>query len=582
MGAPLSETAYAAPPPAESVAGRARRRPLAVAAVALGLALAVATSYAAGGWLGFKFAGTSWPFWPANGITFAVLVNRPLAEWRYYLPAAVLGELGFSLATGVPLGWLGYAVALLNVTEAAAVAGYCRLRLSAPFDLREVNRVLHFGAAVALCTAGSAALVTLLAWIEGKTELFSFWANFLIGDALGILVVGPALLAMTRSHAQAGRATARRRRESFLLFCMFVALCLVVFGWSGAGGVALQPYLAIPGLCWIAMRFGTTGTSFGALVLSVIAVVMTAHGSGPFAHLSDASLSQSLAAVQVFIAVTVITALLLGAAVSERRQALLALRTLNSELERRVAERTANLRSLAEELESFSYSVSHDLRAPLRAIDGFSRLAQEASPGFSSEGCAHMSRVHQAVQRMDTLIDDLLRLSRVSRDEIHRVPIDLSALVSERVGELAQAHPPQRAQLSIAAGLTASADPHLLRLALDNLLSNAWKYSAHCAVVQIEFGVTEVDGGTAYFVRDQGIGFDMAYAGRLFAPFTRLHGAEYEGTGVGLAIVRRVIERHGGKVWADAFPGRGATFYFTVPEQQAGAPHRIRTPVAAA
>lgn len=225
MGAPLSETAYAAPPPAESVAGTAPRRPVAVAAVALGLALAVAMSYAAGGWLGFKFAGTSWPFWPANGITFAVLVNRPLAEWRYYLPATVLGELGFSLATGIPLGWLGYAVALLNAAEAAAVAGYCRHRWYASFDLREVNRVLRFVAAVALCTAGIAALVTLLAWIEGKTELLSFSANFMIGDALGILVVGPALLAMARSHVKAGRAAARRRRESFLLFCMFVALC---------------------------------------------------------------------------------------------------------------------------------------------------------------------------------------------------------------------------------------------------------------------------------------------------------------------------------------------------------------------
>jgi signal transduction histidine kinase len=242
------------------------------------------------------------------------------------------------------------------------------------------------------------------------------------------------------------------------------------------------------------------------------------------------------------------------------------IRRLNVELERRVTERTAELAAANKELEAFSYSVSHDLRAPLRAIQGFSQaLNDEYADRFDAQGRDYLQRVHAAGQRMGQLINDLLHLSRLTRGEMRRQPVDLSALAVAIAAELQKAQPHRRVAFLIAGGLTAHADPRLLRVALENLLGNAWKYTSKQQQARIELGVTERDGERAYFVRDDGAGFDMAYADRLFAPFQRLHTAkEFEGTGIGLATVQRIIHRHGGRIWAEGAVGNGATFYFTV------------------
>ncbi len=260
-------------------------------------------------------------------------------------------------------------------------------------------------------------------------------------------------------------------------------------------------------------------------------------------------------------------ALVVAHDVTERKRAERELRALTAELERRVAERTSQLELANKELEAFSYSVSHDLRAPLRSIDGFSQaLLEDYADRLDPQGQEYLRRARAASQRMAELIDDLLNLARVARADLRREPVDLSAMARAIAGELQRSQPERRAAFVIADGLVASGDPRLLRVALVNLLGNAWKFTGKQPEARIEFGRTHRDGEPAYFVRDDGAGFDMAYVGKLFGPFQRLHGAaEFEGTGIGLATVQRIVHRHGGRVWAEGAVGRGATFYFTLP-----------------
>jgi signal transduction histidine kinase/CheY-like chemotaxis protein len=255
-----------------------------------------------------------------------------------------------------------------------------------------------------------------------------------------------------------------------------------------------------------------------------------------------------------------------GSLYQEVKRTAEALSALNAELEQRVADRTVQLDLALRELETFSYSVSHDLRAPLRQIEGFSTLlCEDHAAQLAAEGLQHLGRIQAATRRMSQLIDDLLSLARVTRHEMSRQTISLSDLAEAVVNDLRAGAPDRQVTVRIAPGLTAVGDSHLLRIALDNLLGNAWKYTSKRSQAEIVFGGEERDGDTVYFVRDNGAGFDPAYAQRLFTAFQRLHSeSEFEGTGVGLATVARIISRHGGRVWAEGAPEQGATFYFTL------------------
>ena len=224
------------------------------------------------------------------------------------------------------------------------------------------------------------------------------------------------------------------------------------------------------------------------------------------------------------------------------------------------------------ELEAFSYSVSHDLRAPLRSIDGYSRaLLEDYGSQLDPTAQRYLDRVRTAAQRMGELIDDLLKLSKVGRAELQRKQVDLSDLARKVAAELQRATPGRRVKVLIADGVIADADHRLLQVVLENLLGNAWKFTATVAEAVIEFGVSQKDGVPAYFVRDNGAGFDMAHAARLFTPFQRLHPeAKFPGTGIGLATVHRIVDRHGGRVWAESAVERGATFLWTLPTSRPG------------
>jgi len=224
------------------------------------------------------------------------------------------------------------------------------------------------------------------------------------------------------------------------------------------------------------------------------------------------------------------------------------------------------LTAVNRELEAFSYSVSHDLRAPLRGIDGFSQaLLEDHAEKLDAQGKDYLQRVRAASQRMAQLIDDLLQLSRLARGEIHREEVDLSGMARAIAAELQKTQPDRQVEVRIAQGVVVEGDPRLLRVVLDNLLSNAWKFTSKNPRATIEFGVIENDGRPVYFVQDDGAGFDMAYGDKLFGPFQRLHApTEFSGTGIGLATVQRIVHRHGGRVWAAGAVGQGATFSFTL------------------
>lgn len=252
--------------------------------------------------------------------------------------------------------------------------------------------------------------------------------------------------------------------------------------------------------------------------------------------------------------------------ISQQKQAELAIRRANEQLEKRVADRTKDLAQKNKELQTFSYSVSHDLRAPLRAINGFSAaLLEDDGDKLSDTGRAELQRIISAATRMEQLIDDLLRLSRLNEGQLNVARVKLTDLVHNIFAQHASSEPNRVVEYIVEKDVSTMADPGLINVVLENLISNAWKFTRYQTSARIEFGTTKNGSESVYFIRDNGVGFDMKYADKLFRTFSRLHAShDYEGTGIGLATVKRIIQRHQGSIWVEAQPGRGACFYFTL------------------
>lgn len=258
-------------------------------------------------------------------------------------------------------------------------------------------------------------------------------------------------------------------------------------------------------------------------------------------------------------------------------------RKSTEEIERRMAERTAQLELANRELEDFSYSMAHDLRAPLRAISSFcDALAEDCAGQLDAMGQDYVKRIRGGTQRMSALIDGILTLSRVNRAALVSSRCDLSAMARTASEKLQAQYPERKVHFTVQEGLVDPGDPQLLRTVLENLLDNAWKFTRGRPIAEIEFGATQEQGGRTYFVKDNGVGFEMAYKHKLFGVFQRLHArTEFEGSGIGLAAAQRAVRRHGGRIWGEGQPGQGACFFFTLNEQPApsaatvapGAPH---------
>ncbi len=256
--------------------------------------------------------------------------------------------------------------------------------------------------------------------------------------------------------------------------------------------------------------------------------------------------------------------------INQRKRADDKLRKLNVELEERVEARTEQLNASNKELEAFSYSISHDLRSPLRTIDGFSQvLLEDYHESLNKQGQDYLSRMRAGVQRMAQQIDNILKLSRVSRGEMKNEELDLTDLANKVVAELKIMEPERVVDVNIQSGLKDIGDPRLLQAVLDNLIGNAWKYTSKKKKASIEFGLKEANGKSVYFISDNGAGFDMAHSDKLFGTFQRLHTeSEFPGTGIGLATVQRIIRRHGGNVWAESEVEKGASFFFTLQDEK--------------
>lgn len=253
--------------------------------------------------------------------------------------------------------------------------------------------------------------------------------------------------------------------------------------------------------------------------------------------------------------------------VTEHKLAEEEIKRLTEELERRVIERTTQLEAVNKELETFSYSVSHDLRAPLRSIDGFSlALLEDYQKILDDKGRNYLERIRKATQHMGNLIDDMLKLSRVTQSEFNYQSVDLSKIVQSISDTFQKNNPNNNVKMTIQKGIVIQGDPHSMQIALTNLIDNAWKFTGKQKHPRIEFGATLKENEKIFFIRDNGVGFDMSYVGKLFGAFQRLHTIdEFAGTGIGLATVQRIIRRHGGKIWAEGEVGKGATFFFTIP-----------------
>jgi signal transduction histidine kinase len=505
------------------------------------------------------------PVWPPSGIAVAVVLLRGGRIWPGILLGAFVANVVVFLGNGaaVPASVVAVsgAIGIGNTLEALTVAALLRRWVGDRRPLDRARDVFAFVVAALLacvvsCTVGATSLG--VGGVAGWPLYGTVWLTWWLGDVAGVLVVAPVLL--TWGQWPRLDRPPRRLAEALLLLAMLALANQAVFGGMVYPGGPLA-YMLIPFIVWAAFQFGLRGVSLASLLVSAAAVWGTIRGHGPFV---GGTRHEALLLLQVFVGTVTVTGLVLAAVLAERQRAEQALHRARDDLARHAAQ----LEAANKELEAFSYSVSHDLRAPLRAIDGFSRIVlEDYAPRLPAECWRYLELVRGSARRMGQLVDDLLTFSRLSRQPLSRRPVASEDLVRRCLEDLHVESDGRPVEFAVGELPEAHADPAMLRQVWFNLLANALKFTRGREPAVIEIGCERGDGELRYFVKDNGTGFDMRYAHKLFGVFQRLHRAEeYEGTGVGLALVQRIVHRHGGRVWAEAAVDRGARFTFTLGE----------------
>jgi signal transduction histidine kinase len=537
----------------------------------------LAAAYFCSGKLGLQLAfvnASATAVWPPAGIALAAVLLLGNRVW----PGIWLGAFLVNVTTqGTIATSLGIATG--NTLEAVLGAWLVGRFADGPGAMEEARSIFKFVFLAAVCsTAVSATFgVTSLA-LGGYASWDGYgavWLTWWLGDLVSDLTIAPLLIIWCRQPSP--RFDARRTGElAFLLLLVWFVSEFVFGGWftTRRANYPLE-YAGLPALLWAAFRFGSHGAAAAAFVMSAAAIWGTLRGHGPFATNDP---NESLLLLQAFMGVMTLTGLVLAAAVGARRRAEAVLREshgllqasaetikqLNLELEQRVERRTAELREKNNELEAFCYSIAHDLRAPLRAMQGLaSALAEDYGPALDKVGHEYTSRIKQSAQCMDELIQDLLDYSRISRDELKLSPVDLEAAVREVVVSVDQEIERKGATVRLRGRLPGvMAHRTTLVQMLANLFSNALKFVQDGAAPRIEIWTEDCGRFARLWMADNGIGIDSLYHEQIFGVFERLHGSDvYPGTGIGLAIVRKGAERMGGRAGVESKPGEGSQFW---------------------
>ena len=566
--------------------------------------VALAISYYLAGRLGLLFAPENAllsAVWPASGVAFGFVLCYGYRVW----PGIFVGSLTLfaqlASARGLPIA----TVILLSCGFALAftlepVIGRWLMRGTA-WDAHLLNKpkdIIVFTAVVITITCIAATMATLACHAAGLLgdRILSAWLTQWLASAAAICVLTPLFIAVQQQRF--ANWSKSKAFEAVAILLAFTLILPLIFGLLEPHWMPLKlPIVALPLLLWVVFRFELFESSLIVLLIAVFASWATLQGLGPFVVTGEAPLSS----LQAFLCVASVSILSIGATATDNKASHRNLRELNEKLEQRVHDRTEQLEArtrdldesnlnltiarahlnkelvekkedlelAVEEIESFTHSVSHDLRSPLRAIDGFSHaLLEEYGDKLDAKAQDYLRRSRAASQRMAALLDDVLQLSRFTQHEVELDRVDLTTLAHDVIAEINITDPQRDVEFVVEKYLSVKGDEQLLRVVLENLLSNAWKFSHTKQHARIEFGRCEnQENEHKFFIKDNGIGFDMEYSAQAFEPFKRLHNpVEYEGTGIGLATVKRIMQRHSGKVEVEAKVGVGATFYISFPE----------------
>ncbi len=522
--------------------------------------LALAAVYFVSGRLGLNLKvahGSATPVWAPTGISLAALLLFGRGVW----PGVALGAFLVNVTTPVPTVFA--AIAAVGNTLAVLLAHAMCRRGPGVGALERFDQVVQLVIAALASPVVSATIGAAGLWATGvlpATELDFTWLVWWLGDSLGFMIVTPLLLAWWRGE----RPFHRPAEAATLALLLVLAGLVVVAPWSMRMFHGHPPvYMMLPFVVWAAVRFEQPGATLAAFVTSAIALWGSVQGYGP---LPRAAQAEVLLVWQVFSMVVAITALAIAGTATERARAERALREQAAMLERRVAERTSALRDQNDQMVEFTWTISHDLRAPIRAIRGYvDALADDVAPGADGAATGYLTRIRDAAGRMDALITDLLAYSRLGKVELAHEPLAVRALVDDAVAQLQPEFDAARVRLRV------TVDAHLPRVtghrstlvqALTNVLRNASLFVAPGCAPEIAVHAEPRPGAVRVWVEDNGIGIDPEHHGRIFNVFERLHPEQmYQGTGIGLAMVKRAVERMGGTVGVESRLGAGSRFW---------------------